>query len=237
MPHEQMNEQQVASYLKMDAREVVKLSCRGQIPCRKVGGKFVYHKGDVDHWVEAQMHQMDKRRLRDIEKGVSDHHGIDHGELLVGPMIPEGGLAVPLDAKTHSAVIPALVALADKAGLVYNRDELVASIEAREELCSTAMMPKVAIPHPRRPLPHDIAASFVVAGLTFSGLPFGAEDGSLTRLFFLICCKDERTHLHVLARLAGMLVRPGATDELLACADEPQLRDHLLAMEEAALKG
>jgi len=41
------------------------------------------------------------------------------------------------------------------------------------------LIPGVALPHPRHPLPYDIAASFVVVGLTGAGIPFGAEDGSL----------------------------------------------------------
>lgn len=236
MPYEQMDEQQVAAYLHMDAREVVKLCCRGQIPCRKVGGRFVFMKAEVDHWVEAQMHRMDKRRLADIEKGVSAHHGFDPSEPLVWPLIPEGGLAVPLPAKTRDAAIRALVDLADNAALVYSRDRLIEGVQSREKLCSTALLPSTAIPHPRHPLPNDIAASFVVAGLTPSGLPYSAEDGSLTRLFFLICCKDERTHLHVLARLGGMLQQHGAIEDLLACEDVEEFGRRLLRLEQSVLE-
>ena len=44
-------------------------------------------------------------------------------------------------------------------------------------------------------------------------------DGSLTRLFFLICCKDESTHLHVLARLATMLHDQADVEDLIADFD------------------
>ena len=236
MPHEQMNEKQVAAYLHMDLRELQKLCCRGLIPCRKVGGRFTFCKGDVDHWVEAQMHQLGPRRLAGIEKGVSEHHGFDHDDMLIQGLVPSGGLAVPLEARTRDAVIRALVDLADKAGLVCCRDELIDQIRQREELCSTAMIPGVAMPHPRHPLPYDIAASFVVAGLTPSGLPYGAEDGSLTRLFFLICCKDDRTHLHVLARLAQMLHDAAVVEELLAVGDAAEMAATLLRLEQAVIK-
>jgi PTS system nitrogen regulatory IIA component len=89
------------------------------------------------------------------------------------------------------------------------------------------MIPGVAIPHPRHPLPYDIDASFVVVGLTPSGIPYGAADGSLTRLFFLICCKDERTHLHVLSRLALMLHEGSAVEEMLAAETPDQLSEVL----------
>jgi PTS system nitrogen regulatory IIA component len=231
MPHEQMDVQQVAAYLHLDVREVVKLASRGQIPCRKVHGKFLFRKGDVEHWVEVRMHTLAPERLAKIEKGVSAHHGLDHKELLVCPLIPEGGLGVPLKGKTREATIRALVALAEEAGLVMARDELLQEIRRREALCSTAVIPGVAIPHPPRPLPYAIDRSFVVVGLTPSGIPYGAEDGTLTKLFFLICCKDERTHLHVLARLAWMLHE----QSVLQAESTEQLNQLLQQREEAIL--
>ena len=128
-----------------------------------------------------------------------------------------------------------LIDLAESAGLVYNREELARQIRARDELCSTALVPKVALPHPRHSVPYDIAESFVVVGLAPGGIPFGAEDGSLTRLFFLICCKDDRTHLHVLARLARMLHAPQHVDRLLAATEPDRLRHLLRELEHTAL--
>jgi PTS system nitrogen regulatory IIA component len=234
MPSEQMNEQQVAAYLHLDVREVAKLASRGQIPCRKVGGKFLFRKGEVDHWVETRMHGMDKDQLAGIERGVSAHHGFDDSAHLVTPLIPPEGLAVPLTARSRDGVIRDLVGLADKAGLVYAKDDLIRNILQREELCSTAMVPGVALPHPRHALPHDIASSFVIVGLAPSAIPFGAQDGSLTRLFFLICCKDDRTHLHVLARLGRLLQERRDIDRLLSAGTPEELRQTLTELEQEA---
>jgi PTS system nitrogen regulatory IIA component len=231
-----MSEQQVAAYLHMDLRQVVKLASRGTIPCRKTGGRFVFRKGEVDHWVETQMHELGKDRLAGIEKGVSAHHGIDDTGEIVGPLLPEAGLAVPLKARSREGVLRDLVELADAAGLVYAKDDLIQNVLAREALCSTALVPGVALPHPRHPLPHDIATSFVVVGLSPSGLPFGAPDGSLTRLFFLICCKDDRTHLHVLARLGRMLQERRDIDHLMEAGSADELRGILRELEAEAIR-
>lgn len=230
-----MNEQQVAAYLHMDSREIHKLASRDKIPCRKIGGQFVFYKGQLDHWVEERMHTLCQDRLQSIEKGVSQHHGYEHDVMLVNNLIPPGGLAVPLRAKTRNSAIRSLVDLADQAGVVYCPDELIEEIRKREELCSTAMVPGAALPHPRHPLPYDIAASFVVVGLTPSGIPFSSQDGSLTRVFFLICCKDERTHLHVLARLARMLHNPKAVDDLAAAECVVELSEILQRLEQQTL--
>jgi len=235
MPHETMNERQVASYLHMDVRDVIKLASRGRIPCRKVGQGYVFRKGQVDQWIEGHLHTLDKASLEGIERGVTAHHGVDHASLEVCPLIPAGGLAVPLAARTREGVLRDLVALAQKANLVYNRDELLDEIRKREALCPTALAGEVALPHPRHPLPYGIAESFIIVGSTEGGIPFGAEDGSLTRLFFLICCKDDRTHLHVLARLSRMLHARQNVLLLIEAQTPEQMRERLIELEEAAV--
>ncbi len=235
MPHEQMNDKQVASYLHMDLREVSRLASRGKLPCHRHRGSLVFRKSEIDHWVERQIHTLDRRRLAGIEKGVSAHHGLDARAPLVGPMIPPDGLGVPLEGRTKDSVIRALADLACECGLVCDSGKLVEEVRNREKLCSTAIAPQVALPHPRHPMPHDISASFVVAGVTSGGIPFGSTDGSLTRLFFLVCCKDDRTHLHVLARLGQMLQDRAAVDEMIAAQNGGDLRSILNRWELAVL--
>lgn len=236
MPHEQLNSKQVANYLHMDRREVEKLASRGKLPARKVGGEFRFIKSELDHWVELQMHKLSQESFEKIEKGVASHHGLNHREFSLCEMIPPGGIVVPLGAKTKQAVIRRLVDVADQQGIVYDRDFLIQEVTCREELCSTALMAGAAIPHPRSPLEYDIERSFVVVGLTSSGIPFGAEDGTLTRLFFLICCKDERTHLHVLSRLARLLHAPGALELMLDVQNSNELIEILTQTEQAVLE-
>jgi PTS system nitrogen regulatory IIA component len=52
-----------------------------------------------------------------------------------------------------------------------------------------------------------------------SGIVFGAPNRALTDLFFLVVCRDSRTHLHVLARLGRMLQNPKFLEELRAAED------------------
>ncbi|MGH8016800.1 MAG: PTS sugar transporter subunit IIA [Opitutaceae bacterium] len=79
----------------------------------------------------------------------------------------------------------------------------------RETLCSTALPGGVAICHPRRPVPHIVRKTLLAVLRTGQPVPFGAEDGESTRLFFLIAAKDDRAHLHALARGDARPSRPG----------------------------
>ncbi len=222
-----MNIKQLASYLSMDARELHKLASRQKLPCRKTGGNFIFTKCEIDRWVWDTLNEFNSRELQGIERGVAKHHGFNADIPIICPLVHKNTMVMPLNVHSQDAVLRGLVDSADAAGLIYDREHLLGELKAREQLCSTAILPGVALPHPRQPLPYDIAESFIIPGLTPAGIPFGAEDGSLSRLFFLICCKDERTHLHVLARIARILDKPGMIDMLMECTSPKEFGETL----------
>lgn len=234
MPHEMMNVQQAARYLRLSAQEVLKLASRGHLPARKVGGQFRFIKSEIDHYVETCMPDLSHDRMTQIEQGVSDHHGLDVTQAVLLPLIPSSAVLVPLNARTRDSAIRTMVQAAEAVGLVYDPNDLVDKILQREDLLPTTMAPEIALPHPRHPLPYDIARSFVVIGRADSGIAFGAPDGSLTRLFFLICCKDDRTHLHVLARISRIL-EPATIQALLDAPDAAGLRSILERREQEVM--
>src|SRR5205807_690626 len=116
----------------------------------------------------------------------------------------------------RASVLKELVNLAEQSWEVYDPEAILAAIKQREELGSTALESGVAIAHPRRPLPNALGDHVVAFGKTTNGIPFGGADGRLTDLFFLVCCREDRTHLRVLARLSRILLRPGLIGELRA---------------------
>ena len=150
-------------------------------------------------------------------------------------MIQPGFIAPALPAKTKSSVLHELVALAETTGRLNNPQDLLASLEAREALCSTGMPGGFALPHPRVPDPYLFETSFIVLGRTVQEIHFGAPDGQPTNLFFLICCQDDRLHLHTLARLCLMAQKTAILDQLRQSPDAPSMHASLLAAEEQAL--
>jgi len=202
---------QLAAYLKRDAREVGRLADRGQLPGRKVAGQWKFARAEINHWLESRLHEYSEQELADLE---SAHVG-EAVEPLLTTLMTEANVAVPLPAATRSSVLRELVKLAEQSWQVYDGEAILAAIREREEMGSTALPSGVAIPHSHRPLGNAVLGDSVVAfGRTGRGIPFGGERGSLTDLFFLVCCTDDRTHLRVLARITRLLNRPGFLDAL-----------------------
>jgi PTS system nitrogen regulatory IIA component len=210
---ETMDIEQLASYLQRDVREVGKLASRGHLPGRKVGGEWRFARAEINHWLEARIHEYTEEQLTALEEA---HRHAPDGEVepLLAGLLSEATMAVPLPATTRASVLKELVVLAEQAWQVYDPEAVLEAVKQREEMPSTALPSGVAIPHPHRPLAAALGVSVVAFGRTPNGIPFGAPRGVLSDVFFLVCCRDDRTHLRVLARLTRLLIRPGFLDAL-----------------------
>jgi PTS system nitrogen regulatory IIA component len=213
MGNDMMDVEQLAAYLRRDVREVGKLASRGHLPGHRVGGNWRFAKAEINQWLEKQLPDLDDRQLTALERG-SDRSGAPGAFL--GELLAEASVAVPLPATTKSSVLRELVNLAEQSWQVYDSPALLEAVCARERVGSTALPSGVAIPHPGRPLPAALGEAVLAFGLTARAVPFGDPQGGLTDLFFLVCCRDDQTHLRVLARLTRLLQFPGFLDDLRA---------------------
>jgi PTS system nitrogen regulatory IIA component len=229
-----MDVQQLAAYLKRDVREVGKLASRGHLPGHKVGGEWRFARAEINHWLETQLSGYSETQLAALE--TSGVRGGDR-EPLISELLSESSIAVPLTATTRSSVLRELVSLAEQSWQVYDAAAVLDAVRQREEKGSTALPSGVAIPHPHRPLPNALGESVMAYARTVSGIPFGAERGGLTDVFFLVCCRDDRTHLRVLARLTRLLMRPGFLDELRAAESAAESWERIAAAEQSLMAG
>jgi nitrogen PTS system EIIA component len=214
MSQEMMSVDQLAVFLHRDAREVQKWASRGYLPSHKVSGEYRFHPAEINHWVETQMHAYTEQELTNLEQGTAGR-GQDQQPLLT-TMLSESTTAVPLQASTKASVLKELVKLAEQSWQVFDPEAILEAIRQREELASTGLESGLAIPHPRRPLPNALGEHVVALGRLVNPIPFGAPHGGLTDLFFLVCCRDDRTHLRTLARLSRLMLRPEFDADLRA---------------------
>ena len=92
-----------------------------------------------------------------------------------------------------------------------------------------------ALPHLRTQEPYLFETSFLVVGRPVQPIHFGAPDGEPTQLFFLICCQDDRLHLHTLARLCLIAQKTKVLDQLRDAPDALAMHDALIAAEQQIL--
>jgi PTS system nitrogen regulatory IIA component len=217
MAHEWYSLDELAQHLGRDRREIEKLVNRGRIPGRKIGGDWQFHPIEITHWLEQEMREYTDRELQLIEQ---THRSIELNEQTpVTSLLTLETVQVPLEAKTKRSVLETLVEVAGRSWQVWQPAAILTALQEREAVLSTAFENGVAIPHPRNPLPEAMGQSLIAFGKTSSGIPFGAPNRALTDMFFLVLCRDSRSHLQVLARLGRLMQQPGFLDQLRAAED------------------
>jgi excisionase family DNA binding protein len=236
MAHRILTSEELADYLHVSASDVERLLRESDLPKEERGGRLTFRRSDVDAWASQRILGMPDRRLDDYhEKSRRGTQKIFENDVIIPELIRRPYINLELTSKTRSSAIRDMVALAESTGNVFDPRELLTTIEAREALCSTALPGGLALLHARNYDAYRFERSFIVLGRTIQTVPFGAPDGGSTRLFFLICCQDDRIHLHTLARLCLMAMKTDILSQLYAAPDADTAYDALVAAEQAVL--
>jgi PTS system nitrogen regulatory IIA component len=219
MPQDWYTLDELAEHLGRDRREIERLANRGRIPGHKRAGQWQFHSAEVTQWLEQEMRQYSDSQLAAVEQSQRSEEVDAH--VPVSSLLTVETVQVPFEARTKRSVLEGLIEIAGRTWKVWQPAAVLKAVQEREELMSTAFENGVALPHTRQPLPDALAESVVAFGRTLSGIPFSAPNNSLTDLFFLVICRDARTHLHVLARLGRLIQKPELLAALREAPDSP----------------
>ncbi len=229
--HDWLSLEELAQFLGRDRREIEKLVQRGRIPGRRMQSEWQFHPTEVTYWLEQEMRDFSSAELHGLERAQQNSGADIHCP--VRSLLHPDTMQVPLEARTKRSVLECLIEVAGRTWQIWQPAEILQAVQQREEVMSTGFESGVAIPHPRNPLPDAYGQSLVAFGRTFSGIPFGAPNRQLSDLFFLVLCRDSRTHLHVLSRLGRIIQLPGFLDELRSANDGLRAYEIVCSADEA----
>jgi nitrogen PTS system EIIA component len=238
MPYRALELTEAAAYLHLNPSELEQLLRTSDIPHQRRGNRIVFLRGELDAWASQRILGLPLKRLATYHRqSTSGTRAVFNQDALVPELVQPDYIAPAMTSKARKSLIRDLVDFASSTGRVLDPTELRTSVEAREELCSTALPGGLALLHCRNHQPYRFDGSFLVLGRTLQEIHFGAPDGQPSWLFFLICCQDERLHLHALARLCLMAQTTDAVPRLLSAPDAAAMYDVLISAELSALAG
>ena len=236
MPHRVFTLSEASEYLHLSERDVAALVKRHEIPYRKQAGRIVFPRIEIDRWASHRLLGMDDGDMGDFHRqSTAKVHDLSSRHALLPELLQPNHIEPFLEGKTKPKIIHNMVDLADATGKLWDRDGLLQGVKDREELCSTALSGRAALLHPPHHEPYMFEDSFICLGRGNQPVLFGAEDGSTTRHFFLICSQEDRIHLHLLARVSMICYRSDALERLDAAESAGEMMDILVDAEQKVI--
>ena len=237
MPHKTFNLDEVALYLHLNVDEVQRYVRERSIPHEEHGGRLVFKRSEIDAWASKRILGASEKRLKSYHRQSSERiQNFSKQQVIMPELLRAEFIEPALTSRTKASVIRDMVKLADRTELINDAKDLLKSLEERERLCTTALPGGVALLHPHTHDAYRFSDSFIVFGRAVQPLPFGSPDGSTTDLFFLVCCQNDRLHLHVLARICMMCHHTDLLLNLREADDADKLFNALLAAEQEVIR-
>ncbi len=206
-----MTVRQLAGYLNLNERTVLKLVSEGGLPGVKIGNQWRFRKAMLDAWLDDQMLGVTPQRV-DVSRGAPAARTM----LSLKSCFQPSHIIPDLDANTKTGVIEELANLASRLNLVRDKTWFVGALIERENIMPSAIGNGLAFLHTLNRHPEHVVKPFMILGRSRGGVDFDALDGKPTHLFFVLGLKYHELHLPWLAKLPQMCSRPETLRTLMA---------------------
>lgn len=216
---------ELAEYLRLNERTVLKLTAQGEIPGARLGNQWRFRKNVIDTWLDDQM------------LGVRQHWSEQTGSVpatfeFSESFRPEHVIS-SLQGNTISRVLAELCAKAQDLGLIADRTWFLGSLLERENLLPSAVGEGVAFPHTLERHPEHVKIPFMLVGRSTEGVDFSAFDGKEVSFVVLLGLRFQELHLPWLDRLSRLLQKPSVRKKLMAASNGRDLHRVLTDQVEA----
>ncbi len=225
-----MTIKEVAAYLNVNDRTVLKLVTEGTLPGVKVGSQWRFRKAMLDTWLDDQMLGVTPRYLEPIPTTMTPRRMLELSSCFSAEQVK-----AELSATSKTGVVEELACMAHQLGLVRDKTWFVGALIERENVMPSAIGNGIAFLHTLRRNPEQVSRPFMILGRSRGGVEFDALDGAPTHLFFVLGLKYNELHLPWLQKLCQILVRKERIASILHAADSTAIYD-VLAQAERSLE-
>ena len=127
-----------------------------------------------------------------------------------------------LKAKNKNAVIKELYNNLKKTGLINDEELGLNDIFVREEIGSTGIGKRIALPHAKTKAVEELIITF---GISRNGIAYNSVDDENVNIFFMFLCPENKSqeYLKVLARISRLIREDRFIDNLLKAESNEQI--------------
>lgn len=200
----------LAKYLKLAERTILRLVHDNTLPAARVGNQWRFLKSVIDEWLIKSMNLPVGRTVK------SD-------KILISGLLDPEYINTDISPGPKSSVIRQMVGPLAEKGIISSSSLFVQKLITRENMHSTGIGGGIAFPHLRHPLENPDNAPAIIAGVCRKGTDFDSLDRKPVKLFFLLCIKDETTHIKIMSQLSFLLKDSVFRDKLIDSASPENL--------------
>ncbi|MBF0479814.1 MAG: PTS sugar transporter subunit IIA [Candidatus Omnitrophica bacterium] len=194
-----MTTKDLAEYLKLNEKTIIKMAQNKELPGVKVGNQWRFHLGTIDQHLKTSSALPVKNE--DFNYGQRTSEEI----LSLSRLTDENLIELNLKAKNKDDLLKKLVKIAVDAGITDKSKDLLEQLKKRETMLTTAIGNGVAVPHLRNPSNIYFSKPSIIIARCVDGIDYNAPDNKKVHLFIMVCAMNEYIHLRLLSNVARLL--------------------------------
>ena len=110
----------LARYLHITPQQVDRLASRGQVPGRRVAGKWRFSQAEIHHWMEERMGLLEDLELVHVEGALARADNLPEDYVTLASMLHLPSIEVELKGRTKNSVINEMTQLAAASGVLWD---------------------------------------------------------------------------------------------------------------------
>jgi excisionase family DNA binding protein len=193
-----MTVSEVSNFLSLSASSVYTLV--GELKAVRIGGRWHFRTSDVEQWLLKQRSADEPQiePVRELGSQVRLFSHMEEANVFLDVTAPDAPTLI------RNAIHRARLDLTDGPEQAA-KERIYESIMEREMLCSTALHPNVAFPHPRDPEKCPFGRDQIVVVRSQQPVEFREINGYRPRIVFLLLARTVSLQLLWEARLSHLL--------------------------------
>jgi len=218
-----MTVKEVASYLKVSERTILRMLKNKSIPASRVLNQWRFLKPMIDDWLITRM-EMDN----------TNQNTLKYNEIripLLSDLIDNDCIIFDIKQGEKKFIIEQLAEPLIKKNIVSDKKNFIKLLLEREIMTSTGLTDGVAVPHIRNQNASQVLENKIVLGICRDGIDYDSLDGKKTNLCFLICSKSDIIHLKLLAKISLLSKKPEFINKIRKSESNEEIRDILKKFE------
>lgn len=225
----------VAGLLNVSETTVRRWLKDGKIPAYQLNRQYRFSRGEIEDWMLRCKLNLSKDGFSPFEEkqiypAVQDEELGRGGtqQFSLYRAMHKGGSVIDISCKNKKQLIQAVMQkTASRLG--FDPNVAVELLLDREALMSTALNFGIAVPHPRDIILELPGSDTIITVFPERPIDFGAMDGQPVHTLFFLFSSSDKTHLHLLSKLAHLASQP---ESLTFLASKPSLEALLAYIKE-----